>query len=78
VNAAPASAVPAAMVKGTDDMTWLTATEQRLRLLEHRLGRRNLETMLLGVAILGVAGSLVLGFAMGRRRGRRRKKTGAS
>lgn len=69
------SAPAAATASGkTDDMPWLASVENRLRRIEYRVGRRNLEVMIIAVAAVGIIGAVALGFGLGRRRRRVRQK----
>ena len=74
-SASKPSAAGAAAAPG-DDIPWLTAAEDRLRLLAHRLGRRNLEVLILGAGLVGLLAVATLGFAVGRRRRRRKVPAG--
>lgn len=56
------------------DMPWLVSAQQKLRSVSHTVGRRNLEAMAAGLAVVVVVVSGTLGFALGRRRRRRTRK----
>ena len=64
------STAQAAAATGGSD--WLTSIHDRLHAIDHNLGSRNVEAILVGVVLLVALASAALGFVIGRRQRRRR------
>lgn len=59
-----------------NDVPWLASVWERLHMLDHNLGSRNVELLLLTFGLMAMTLSAGLGFAAGRHRRRRPPRTG--